>query len=69
MATPNSTFRPRDEAGDDNREVGGDFGDLSLDLSLKPFVLIGFTVIVGRNPTGDGALVDGPMLTLRTLPE
>ena len=69
MATPNSTFRPRDEAGDDDLEVGGDFGDLGLDLSLLPFVMVGVTVTVGRDPTGDGALVDGPLLTLRTLPE
>ena len=69
MATPNSTFRPRDEAGDDDLEVGGDFCDLGLDLFLLPFVMVGVTVTVGRDPTEDGALVDGPLLILKTLPE
>ena len=66
MATPNSTFSPRDEAGDDDLEVGGHLG---LDLFLLPFVVVGVTVTVGRDPTGDGALVEGPLLTLGTLPE
>jgi hypothetical protein len=47
MATPNSTLRPRDEAGDDDLEVGGDFCDLDLDLSFRPLV-VGVTVTVGR---------------------
>jgi hypothetical protein len=68
MATPNSTFRPRDEAGDDDREVGGDFCDLDLDLSFRPLV-VGVTVTVGRAPTEAAALVDGPLLALMTLPE
>jgi hypothetical protein len=68
MATPNSTFRPRDGAGDGDLD-GGDFCDLGLDLSFLPFEMVGITVTVGRDPTGDGDLVDGPLLTLRTLPE
>ena len=66
MATPNSTFCPRDEEGDDDLDVGGDFCDLSLDLSFLLFVV---TVTVGRDPIGDGALIGGPLLTSRTLPE
>ena len=64
MATPNSTFRPRDETGDDDLEVGGDFCDLGLDLSLLPFVMVGVTVTVGRDPTGDGSLIDGKSILL-----
>ncbi len=56
MATPNSTFRPRDEAEDDDLEVGGDLCVLDLDLSFLPFV-VGVTVTVG------------PLLTLMTFPE
>ena len=59
MAIPNSTFLPRDEAGDDDLEVGGDFSDLGLDLFLLPFVMAGVIVTVGRNK----------LLMLRTLPE
>ena len=40
MATPNSTFRPRDEAGDDDLEVGGDFCDLDVGLFFLSFVVI-----------------------------
>ena len=70
MATPNSTFRPRDEAGDDDLEVGGDFCDLDVGLFFLSFVVLtGVTVTDGRDPTRDGALVDGPLLTFRTLPE
>ena len=68
MATPNSTLRPRDEAGDDDLEVGGDFCDLELDLSFRPLV-VGVTVTIGRAPTKAAALVDGLLLTLMTLPE
>ena len=68
MATQNSTFRPRDEAGDDDLEVGGDFCDLDLDLSFRPLV-VGITVTVGCAPTEAASLVDGLLLTLMTLPE
>ena len=62
MTTPNSTFRPRDEAGDDDLEVGGDFFYLDLSLFFLSFVVVtGVTVIDGRDPTRDGALVDGPL--------
>jgi hypothetical protein len=44
MATPNSTFRPRDEAGDHDLEVGGDFCDLDLDLSFRPSFRIHFII-------------------------
>jgi hypothetical protein len=60
MATPNSTFRPRDGAGDDDREDGGDFCDLDLDFYFLLFGVVGVTVTAGRGPTGDGDLVDGP---------
>ena len=69
MATPNSTFLARDETGDDDLEVGGDFCDLDLDLFFLFFEVVGVTVTVGRDPTEDGALVDGPLLILKTLPE
>ena len=70
MATPNLTFRLRDEARDDDLEVGGDFCDLDLSFFFLSFVVVtGVTVIDGRDPTRDGALVDGPLLTLRTLSE
>ena len=65
MATPNSTFLARDETGDDDLEVGGDFCDLDLDLFFLFFEVVGVTVTVGRDPTEDGALVDGPLLILR----
>jgi len=35
---PNLTFRPRDEAGDDDLEVGGDLCVLDLDLSFLPLL-------------------------------
>ena len=68
MATPNSTFRPRDEAGDDDLEVGGDLCVLDLDLSFLPLA-VGVTVTVGRDPIEAAALVGGPLPTLMTFPE
>ena len=61
MAIPNSTFLLREELGDDDLEVGGDFCDLGLDLFLLFFEVVGVTVTVGRDPTEDSTLVDGPL--------
>ena len=66
---PNSTFLLREELGDDDLEAGGDFCDLGLDLSLLFFEVMGVTVTVGRDPTEDSTLVDGPLLLLKSLPE
>ena len=74
IATPNSTFRPRDEEGDGERDVEGDF---TLLLSLPHFVKTGVTATAIRAgadvflTTGVGAasLVTGPLLALTTLPE
>jgi hypothetical protein len=74
IATPNSTFRPRDEEGDGDRDVEGDF---TLLLSLPHFVKTGVTATAiragadGALATGTGAItfVTGPLLALTTLPE
>ena len=52
IATPNSTFRPRDEAGEDERD---DEGDFAVRLSLARFLLIGVTATAIR-AGADGAL-------------
>ena len=74
IATPNSTFLPCDEEGDEERDVGGDF---TLRLSLPRFVRTGVTTTAIRAGAdvalviGAGAviLVTGPLLALTTLPE
>ena len=55
IATPNSTFRPRDEAGEDERD---DEGDFAVRLSLARFSLIGVTATAIR-AEADGALAAG----------
>ncbi len=44
IATPNSTFRPLDDEGDEERDAGGDF----FFLSLLRFVLTGVTATAIR---------------------
>jgi hypothetical protein len=44
IATPNSTFRPLDDEGDEEQDAGGDF----FFLSLPRFGLIGVTAIAIR---------------------
>jgi len=74
IATPNSTFRPLDDEGDDERDAGGDF----FFLSLLRFVLTGVTataIRVGAEAVafapkvGAAALKTCPPLALTTLPE
>ena len=74
IATPNFTFRPLDDEGDDERDAGGDF----FFLSLLRLVLTGVTATAIRDgaeavafaPTaGAAALITRPPLALTTLPE
>jgi len=54
IATPNSTFRPRVEAGEDERD---DEGDFAVRLSLARFFM-GVTA-TARRAEADGALAAG----------
>jgi hypothetical protein len=67
IATPNSTFRPLDDEGDDERDAGGDF----FFLSLLRLVLTGVTATAIRDgaEVGAAALIARPPLALTTLPE
>ena len=74
IATPNSTFLPRDEEGDEERDGEGDF---TLLLSLPRFVRTGATATairpgtVGAFATIAGIVIEvtGPLLALTVLPE
>jgi len=74
IATPNSTFRPRDEAGEEERD---DEGDFAVRLSLPRFLLIAVTATAIRAGadevfvTGAAAItfVAGPPVAFTSLPE
>ena len=74
IATPNSTFLPRDEEDDGERDGEGDF---TLLLSLPRFVQTGVTAtairpgIVGAFATIAGVVTEGTgqLLALTILPE
>jgi len=55
IATPNSTLRPFDEAGEDERD---DEGDFAFRLSVVFFLLIGVTATAIR-AEAEGALATG----------
>ena len=74
IAISNSTFLPRDEEGDGERDGEGDF---TLLLSLPRFVRTGVTATairpgtVGAFATVAGAVIEvtGPLFALTFLPE
>jgi hypothetical protein len=66
MTTPNSTFRPFEEDGDEDREVGGDFAER---LSFLPTLVDGETATAIRDGAGAADFVIWPMLVLTIFPE
>jgi len=66
IATPNSTFRPRDEEGDGVLDVVGDF---ALPLFFLLFVSLLVTATAIRAGAGAVVLLFGPLLAFKTLPE